>query len=101
MELNCLSSEGGRLWTRNLDFEPLEIDFALALKMFEENRHKTKLLNRLSESSSKGTVSVYRMGDYVDFCKGPLISNTSQLHRFAITAVSICKLPSLINYTVL
>lgn len=87
-ELNILSKLGGSLWTKEWDFEPLDVNGDLALEMFEDNRHKTKLLKQLLEYSSADSIRLYRMGDYVDFMKGPLISNTAQLHRFSVTAVS-------------
>lgn len=87
LELNCLSRLGGSLWTKELDFEPLDVSGDLALQMFEDNRHKTKLLHQLLEYSNSQTIRLYRMGNYVDFIKGPLVGNTSQLQRFSVTAV--------------
>ena len=88
MELNCLSRIGGSLWTKEWDFEPLDVSGDVALKMFEDNTCKTKLLKQLLDAGGNDTIRLYRMGDYVDFIKGPLISNTSQIHRFSVTAVS-------------
>jgi threonyl-tRNA synthetase len=73
---------------KNLDFEPLDVSGDVALKMFEDNKYKTKVLKQLLDNSGRDSISVYRMGDYVDFNKGPLISNTSQIHRYSVTSVS-------------
>ncbi|KAL4229448.1 54S ribosomal protein L39 [Mactra antiquata] len=87
MELQCLSREGGRLWIHELEFEPLTVGEDVAMKMFEDNPYKIKSLNSMLNESESDKLTLYRMGDYVDVSTGPLISNTSQLSRFSVTAV--------------
>jgi len=48
-----------------------------------------KAVPKIAETSSDPRVTVYRMGDHVDICEGPLISNVSQIFKYNITAVSI------------
>lgn len=56
-----------------------------------------KAIPRIAESSSKDSIVVYRMGEHVDICQGPLMSNVSQILRFGITAVSTCNFKGLLN----
>jgi len=52
-------------------------------------RFKTAQIPQIAAQSSTGSmVTVYRLGDHVDITRGPLISTTQQLGRFAVTAVS-------------
>lgn len=41
----------------------------------------------LSKSETKGSITVYRLGDFVDISKGPMISNTSLIGRYEIGGV--------------
>ena len=90
MELNVLSRTGYRLFFSDLRFERLEVDASVAQKMFAENHFKVAQIPAIAARSESGSkVTVYRMGDHVDITGGPLMSNTSLLGRFTVTAVSI------------
>lgn len=43
--------------------------------------------NKNSKLESNNLISVYKLGDYVDISKGPMISNTGQVGRFEITGL--------------
>lgn len=51
------------------------------------HRFKTKAIPALAETSTDSNIIVYRMGEHVDICAGPLISNMSQFFKFSIVAV--------------
>lgn len=88
-ELNCLSRIGAKLYHSDLQFERLDIDASLAAKIFEDNRFKSAQIPAIAAKSESGSkVTVYRMGDHVDITAGPLISSTSLIGRFTVTAVS-------------
>lgn len=86
-QLDALSREGYRVYFKDWRFERLDIDAALAQKMFQDNRFKSMQIPSIAAKSESGsTVTVYRMGDHVDLTHGPLVSSTSQLGRFTVTA---------------
>lgn len=62
----------------NLDFKNL----------YYLKRYKSQQLNHLASQNenAKLKVSLYKLGDFVDFETGPLIANTSQIGRFEIAA---------------
>ena len=56
--------------------------------MLAITRFKSEQIPEIAEISDHKRVVVYRMGDHIDICKGPLIANTAQFYRFNITNVS-------------
>lgn len=57
-----------------------------ALDFFEEHRQpfKSELIGRIPDEE----VSIYRVGEFTDLCKGPHISRTSECGHFKLTSVS-------------
>ncbi|XP_025101936.1 39S ribosomal protein L39, mitochondrial-like [Pomacea canaliculata] len=95
-ELNCLSRIGAKLYHSDLQFERLDIDASLAAKIFEDNRFKSAQIPAIAAKSESGSkVTVYRMGDHVDITAGPLISSTSLIGRFTVTAIHDIESPTL------
>ncbi|KAH3692686.1 hypothetical protein DPMN_193840 [Dreissena polymorpha] len=86
-ELTSLSMVGGELWDKNWDFERLEVDASLALKMFEDNRFKREQIPDIAQKHKQKRVVLYRMGEHIDITSGPLIANTSQLYRFQVAQI--------------
>jgi len=87
-EMNCLSRVACKLQAEDLLFECLNVDAKLAFQMFENNRYKTLQIPLIAAQSKTGsTVTIYRLADHVDITRGPLISSTQQIGRFAVTAV--------------
>lgn len=77
-----------KLSRKKLPFERLEVDVDLALDMFQENKYKSHQIPEIAQSSSNNkTVCLYRVGDFVDISKGPLMSHTGHLNKCTITAV--------------
>ena len=88
-ELLCLSLEVSRLIAKDCHFERLNVSEPVALKMFEDNRFKSQQIPAIAETShEKGTVTLYRVDDHIDICRGPLASTTGQIGRFTVAAVS-------------
>ena len=88
-QLSALGREGYKTYFDDLRFEPLDIDASLAQEMFQDNQFKTQQIPYIASKSASGSkVTVFRMGEHVDITSGPLISSTSQLGRFSVTAVS-------------
>lgn len=70
--------------SKNLRFEPLEVDVAVAERIFEHNHFKLEQLKSISKKSRK--INLYRLGDHVDISSGPMITSTGQFGIFSVTA---------------
>lgn len=90
-ELNCLSRLGGQLFYKNARFERLQVDAALAASMFHDNRLKSEQIASIAARASVlgRDITLYRLGEHVDICQGPLIPSTTHISpgRFKVAAV--------------
>ncbi|XP_045117885.1 39S ribosomal protein L39, mitochondrial-like isoform X2 [Portunus trituberculatus] len=87
-ELRTLSGEMVKLSLAAHRFERLEVDASVALKMFADNRFKTQQIPQMAAQSTSGnTVVVYRIGDFVEVSRGPMMADTSHLGKVSIVAV--------------
>lgn len=88
--MRVFSLEMRKLAQKKLPFERLEVNVDLALEMFDDNQYKRKQIPEIAASSADGkSVCLYRIGDFVDISRGPMMGNTSQLGRCTITAVHL------------
>ncbi|CAF0887394.1 unnamed protein product [Brachionus calyciflorus] len=91
-ELRCLSILASKLISQNLKFEKLKISVDLAQEMFKNNKFKLEqipqiLSNQIAKSEQDKLISVYKLGEFVDISKGPMISSTDMIGRFEITNI--------------
>ncbi len=70
--------------SRKLDIVREVHDKKELLRMFGGNRYKTDKINAHVEGRS----TVYRQGDFVDFCTGPHVPNTSYLKHFKLLSIA-------------
>lgn len=64
---------------KDFKFEKKVVSKEEAKKLFKNQPYKLELIKEVTGSSSP-RVSIYRIGDFVDLCKGPHIKSTLQLH---------------------
>ena len=69
-------------------FLRMEVSMELAWKMFGENPFKRHFLQKLSENGTTNMLTIYRCGDFIDFCTGPHVLSLSQLSHIRVTACS-------------
>ncbi|CAG7831410.1 unnamed protein product [Allacma fusca] len=87
-EMRVFSGEFRKLVEAELQFERLEVHQDLASKIFEDNQYKKQQIPIIASGSPTGnTVIIYRIGDFVDISKGPLMSNTSQVSRATVASL--------------
>ena len=84
-DLPKIEKEMERLVAADLHFERKEVSKAEALKLFKDDKYKTELINELPEGE---IITVYRDGDYLDFCRGPHVMSTKVLKFFKLLAVA-------------
>ncbi len=97
-----LSAAMHRLAEKELPFERLEVDEAVAMDIFKDNKYKVKQIPNIAAQSRTGnmtrstpvdfilcyylpfagkTVTLYKVGDHVDISRGPMVANTNFLGR--------------------
>lgn len=54
-----------RLISQKNEFQRIEISYDEAIDMFKENKYKQELINKHAQNNSN--VSIYRVGNFVDF----------------------------------
>ncbi len=85
-ELPKIEKHMRKLAKQNLKIEREEHDNNTLRKMFSKNRFKVEIMDdRIGHDVGS---SAYRQGDFVDLCRGPHVSNTSQLRWFKLTSTS-------------
>jgi threonyl-tRNA synthetase len=85
-DLPKIEKEMKKIVKERIRFEREVIDKQSAIKLFEEknDRFKVELLNELEDE----TISIYRLGDFVDLCRGPHVPNTGVLKQFKLTSIA-------------
>ncbi|VDN53750.1 unnamed protein product [Dracunculus medinensis] len=68
--------------SRKLPFESLRVTRQVAAIIFRDNKWKIESLEEEDEE-----LFVFKLGNHVDICDGPLINNSSQIGKFAVTKV--------------
>jgi threonyl-tRNA synthetase len=56
------------------------ISFDEAHQMFSDQIYKLELVNELAQSPENSSVSIYKIGDFIDLCKGPHLSSLKELN---------------------
>jgi threonyl-tRNA synthetase len=75
------------LVAQNLSYEPSIISKDEALKYFEARKEHLKV--ELIREKAGETLSCYRLGDLVDFCTGPHLCSTNQIHPDSFHVLNI------------
>lgn len=69
------------------DVEALEISRDEAIKLFKDLKqdYKVELIEDLPEDEK---ITLYRIGDFVDLCKGPHLENIKKIKAFKLTSIA-------------
>ncbi len=84
-DLERIQAEMNRLIRADLPFEREEVSREQALEIFADNPYKRELIEELPEDSA---ISLYRMGDFVDLCRGPHLPSTGRIKAFQLTSIA-------------
>jgi len=86
-DLEVIETHMSRIIAENYPFERKSISRADALKFFGNQPYKTELINDLPEDEE---LSIYRMGDFTDLCRGPHVQSTGKLcpQGFKLTGIA-------------
>ena len=86
--LDAISAEMKRLVGLNIPFERAELSLEEGVTFFESmgERFKVELLREIGEKGEK--VSIYRLGSFVDLCRGPHVPSSGYLKHTALLSVA-------------
>jgi len=85
-DLPEIEEEMRKIIAEDVPFERSEISREKALAMFKDQPYKTELINDLPENE---TISIYRMGDFTDLCRGPHVESTGRLNSQGFKLLSV------------
>ncbi|GHV35493.1 threonine--tRNA ligase [Synergistales bacterium] len=85
-DLEGIEAEMRKLALAALPFKRTDMKREDALKFFGErgDSYKTEMISELDAP----VVSIYQQGDYVDFCRGPHVPDTSHIKHFKLLSVA-------------
>jgi threonyl-tRNA synthetase len=67
-------------------FEREELSRASALELFKDQPYKIELINDLPADA---IISIYKMGDFIDLCRGPHVESTGRLNAQGFKLLSV------------
>ena len=79
-----IEKEMDKIVKENLSIERTELSKEEALKLFKDNPYKTELIKEIEDEK----ISIYRQGNFVDFCRGPHVPSTGKLKAFKLTKIA-------------
>ena len=71
---------------RNLPIERVDLPKTQAIAFFEKEREPYKIY--FATTKGDDVVSIYRQGDWTDFCRGPHVPSTGRLGAFKLLSVA-------------
>ena len=87
-DLGVIEGRMRELASQAIPYVPAVMPRAEARALFEELQQpfKVAIIDRLG--ADVDSVSVYRTGDFIDLCRGPHVSDSSQVHAFKLQRVA-------------
>ncbi|MDD3244955.1 MAG: threonine--tRNA ligase [Candidatus ainarchaeum sp.] len=85
-ELLKIEEEVHKIIKEDLKFERFEIDYNQALEVFKDQPYKIELINEIKDKGEK--LSYYKVGEFIDLCRGPHVESTGKIKTFKILKAS-------------
>lgn len=79
-----IEKEMDKIVKENLKIERTELSKKQALKLFKGNPYKTEMIKELEDEK----ITIYKQGDFIDFCKGPHVPSTGKIKAFKLTKIA-------------
>ena len=83
-DIEKIENKMRELLTREYKFEKEEISKEKAKELFKDEKFKLELIDELEE----GTISIYKVGEFVDLCRGPHLPSTKYIKHFKLLSSS-------------
>jgi threonyl-tRNA synthetase len=84
-DLEKIEAEMKAMAKANLGFERIELTKAKAKQLFKDNPYKLELIDEYGKD-----LSAYKLGDFVDLCRGPHIPSSGKIEAVKLTKISGC-----------
>lgn len=84
-DLVKIEKEMKRIASRNIDMERTEVTREEALELFKHDKYKQEIISELPAGE---IITVYRLGDFLDLCRGPHLPSTKYLKNFKLLNIS-------------
>ncbi|MDX1387701.1 MAG: threonine--tRNA ligase, partial [Acidobacteriota bacterium] len=85
-DLEKIEKRVGEIVARDLPIERLDLPKKDAIEFFEKEAEPYKIY--FATTKGDDTVSIYRQGDWTDFCLGPHVPSTGRLRAFKLLSVA-------------
>ncbi len=85
-ELQKIEEEINKIIKEDIKFERYEVDYNKALELFKDQPYKLEMINEIKDKSEK--LSYYKLGEFIDLCRGPHISSSGKIKAFKVLKAS-------------
>lgn len=86
-DLPIIEKKMEKIIKRQLPFEQSTATIEEALEKMSNQPYKQELIRELA-AAGETTVSFYKVGDFIDLCRGPHVSNTNELGNFKLMKIA-------------
>ena len=86
-DLAKIEDEMNAIRKAKIKFERIELSRAEA-EAFFRGRNQTYKLERLADIPDGETISMYRLGDFTDLCRGPHVDQSAQVGAFKLLSIA-------------
>lgn len=83
-DLEKIEAEMKEIVNSDAQFERIGLTKKEALEMFKSNKFKVEMIEELHDDD----ISAYKLGDFVDFCRGPHVPSAKYIKSFKLTKVA-------------
>lgn len=85
-ELTKIEEEVNKIIKEDIKFERFEVDFNKALEIFKDEPYKLELIKEIKDKGEK--LSYYKLGEFIDLCRGPHIPSSGKVKAFKVLKAS-------------
>jgi len=83
-DLVKIEQEMKKIVDENIKIERDEVSKKEALNLFNDNPYKQELIKEIKDEK----ISIYKQGNFIDFCRGPHVPSTGKLKAFKLTKLA-------------
>lgn len=86
-DLPIIENEMNAIRKQKIKFERIEVARSEAQELFA-NANQTFKLERLADIPEGDTITLYKLGDYIDLCRGPHVDQSAQVGAFKLLSLA-------------
>lgn len=81
-----IKKEVEKIIQEKIPFKRMIINFEEAKELFKNNEYKLEMIEELKKKNTQ--ITCYKLGDFIDLCKGPHLKHTGEIKAFKILKTS-------------